>query len=179
MSTKIYEGRIISIDYQSLSSLTFWIDQLKVKLKAQQHEICYGMYDSGELYRENWSKNSDNAFTFKRDHGQSLFMLGAEMTFFAPHKARDCVLGIPFFDRKEYMGILDSMPGISFFGYWDNVDPDEYATNEEWEIRKLMWEEVLVGNNRTGIPSREGLSITLLEDRLPFPWELWPNLGQE
>lgn len=53
--------------------------------------------------------------------------------------------------------------GLSYFGYWDNVDADKSCTREEWLQRKEMWNKVFEKGN--GIPLYAGLAIDLFDFR--------------
>lgn len=56
------------------------------------------------------------------------------------------IVAVPFLkDKLSYKLFMDD-PRITPWGYWDNVDPDETASEEEWELRKKVWEEVFEGD---------------------------------
>ena len=61
----------------------------------------------------------------------------------------------------------EATPGIEYFGYWNNTDPDEDCPELEWEERGRLWEEVLpIG----AIPAIKGYTTELMgEYGLPFP----------
>lgn len=56
---------------------------------------------------------------------------------------------------------------IEFYGYWNNTDPDEDVTEEQWERRRTDWEEALLKNS--GVPQEEGLIVTLAKE---YKWIL-------
>ena len=74
---------------------------------------------------------------------------------------KDRTLIIPYCNNKEMELLLDQ-DWIQEYGYWDNVDPDEDCTDEEWEKRKLDWEPV-----RT--PSETMFNIRLSPSFMPNP----------
>lgn len=53
--------------------------------------------------------------------------------------------------------------GIKEYGYWNNTDEPEGITLEQWNLREKHWDTVLTGKEKTGIPSVEGLSLTLAQ----------------
>lgn len=48
-----------------------------------------------------------------------------------------------FEDSPEYVKIWESMPGVESFGYWNNTDPPEGVSYEEWDIRYQIWNKAL------------------------------------
>ena len=77
--------------------------------------------------------------------------------------ADGCTLGMLFNINKAFYEALHYTPEIEEYGYWDNVDPLESVTQEEWEERRRQWEMVLTGEDLSGIPSREGLIAELVD----------------
>jgi hypothetical protein len=66
------------------------------------------------------------------------------------------LLGLLFGGSMTRKLFMDS--GIAIpYGYWDNTDPDETATEEEWEQRKKDWSHVLLDDS--GVPSNEMFCI--------------------
>lgn len=56
--------------------------------------------------------------------------------------------------------VFKGQPEVEFFGYWNNSDPDENCTPEEWMEREETWERIM------GIdpPVRRGISFDLRAD---------------
>jgi len=73
---------------------------------------------------------------------------------FMGHRGND-----PIFDK-----FAESDERFEFYGYWDNTDPDEETTEEEWSKRKEDWEKILLGEGLSGIPKKEGLNAYLTPD---------------
>ena len=40
---------------------------------------------------------------------------------------------------QEYIELLKTAGVVEEYGYWDNSDPDETVSDEEWETRKNAW----------------------------------------
>lgn len=70
------------------------------------------------------------------------------------------MLALIFTEKKEINQLWESYDEVSFYGYWNNVDPDENCTEEEWEQRKKDWDIALPG---IGIPSENGMTIKISE----------------
>lgn len=54
---------------------------------------------------------------------------------------------------------------ISEYAYWNNNDPPENLTEQDWEIRQQHWEKVLL--SKSSNPSIEGLSINFIANNQP------------
>src|SRR5690606_1689289 len=56
------------------------------------------------------------------------------------------ILFYPYFDHNKVMEAfsknIDSF-GLKSYGYWDNTDVDEDCPEEEWEQRKIDWNEAM------------------------------------
>ena len=53
------------------------------------------------------------------------------------------------FACEERVGVLEHLlevPGIVPFSYWNNTDPDETVSPEDWEQRGILWERVFTQN---------------------------------
>lgn len=69
--------------------------------------------------------------------------------------------------HPEVLAEWEATPGIEYFGYWNNTDPDESCSEMEWQERKRLWEEVLPLGS---IPAIKGFTTELMgEFGLPFP----------
>lgn len=73
-----------------------------------------------------------------------------------PHQ--DSFLGIAYTESEKWFDQWLSMPGVSEYGYWNNTDPPNNVSDEEWEVRGMVWDEVL---GSLGIPSMVGFTIDI------------------
>ena len=80
-----------------------------------------------------------------------MFNLNNDAVYFLKN---DKILAIFYMDKCD--DIFKNIPEIEFYGYWDNVDPDETCTHEQWEERRKDWEDVL---NPSWKPSNEGIVV--------------------
>lgn len=70
------------------------------------------------------------------------------------------IVAIPFLQDKLSYNLFMGDPRVTPWGYWDNVDPDETASEEEWELREKIWEEVFEGD---GVPSESLLMVRMFD----------------
>lgn len=90
------------------------------------------------------------------------------------------LLGIPYTEPQEYMDCLSKQPEYQYYGYWDNVDPDEDCSEEEWEQRKNDWTNTTLLEG-SGVPSEHGFSAVIVEQQMPLHFmydrgEIYPQL---
>jgi hypothetical protein len=78
----------------------------------------------------------------KRGLKEALNTLASIMIF----PFEDSIYLIPYINQ-EYDGSLHEMEGIrdriEYFGYWNNTDPDENCSEEEWDERARIWDAIL------------------------------------
>jgi hypothetical protein len=61
-------------------------------------------------------------------------------------------------EHESMTGILDSNPLIKDYCYWDDTDPDEDVSPEDWELREKTWDRFI----RAGMaPSDKGVFMTM------------------
>lgn len=84
-----------------------------------------------------------------------------------PDKER--FLGIAYVDHDKWFQQFLKMPGVQEYGYWNNTDPIEGVTDEEWDQRGKEWDRILCEQGG-GIPSMEGFTIDISD---PYgPWKI-------
>jgi len=66
---------------------------------------------------------------------------------FIGHRGND-----PIFDK-----LAENDDRFEYYGYWNNTDPEEGISEEDWNQREKDWDEVLP----SGIPSQDGATIML------------------
>lgn len=88
---------------------------------------------------------------------------------------------IPYIESPELMAVIDGQPEVEFFGYWDNVDPEEGVSDEEWAYRYRTWEHTRIFN--AGFtPSRCGFTISpvdYFQSVGMLPWDIRGNYEAE
>jgi len=76
------------------------------------------------------------------------------------------IVALPFLkDKVSYKMFMDD-PQVTPWGYWDNVDPDENATEEEWDLRERVWRLVFAGD---GVPAESLLMVRLFNTQYIIP----------
>lgn len=71
----------------------------------------------------------------------------------------DRILALLYAGAKMQHVFVDQ-PEVEYFGYWNNTDPDENCTEEEWAEREETWERCLGGDP----PIRRGIGFDLRAD---------------
>lgn len=162
MSTKIYEGRKVEL-HHGFRDIHAWTMDLKQKLQKARLDAFVTLCPTRKLQSELF------AYWISNPNLRSLRSMpdfGAEVVWF-PDTIHTQLL-IPFFHQRAYDAILDAMPGVSEYAYWNNSDKPEHVTDEEWDDRASVWNAVLPG---AGVPSECGYSIRLLPEGIPMPIE--------
>ena len=76
------------------------------------------------------------------------------------------VLGYPFFPNAKFNSVIFDHPQVTKFGYWNNTDPDEDASEEEWEERERLWDKVFENES---VPNRAMLIVVLADKHHLIP----------
>ncbi len=84
-----------------------------------------------------------------------------------PDKGR--FLGIAYVDHDSWFYQWLAMPGVKEYGYWNNTDPIEGISGEEWDQRGKEWDQLLCEQG-SGIPSMEGFTIDISDPH--GPWQV-------
>ena len=62
------------------------------------------------------------------------------VVYFQDNKIIVNFFGIESF--KKLYKLVDNYPQFKYYGYWNNVDQDENATEEEWEEREVFYDKL-------------------------------------
>lgn len=142
MSTKVYEGFILADEWNDGKIETFEKFCNEVKEIVQR------------LYANEWIKNYNKLCVYQ--HLDALYNK-KEYCHFDTEVSMKKVYEIPeiafyFFEGKVYGStFLDSYSirktliekgYIKDFSYWDNTDPDEEVSEEEWNERQRVWDSI-------------------------------------
>jgi hypothetical protein len=178
MSTKIYDGLRMT-DIPTLNVLRTRIQ----KLRTQAYEIIERLVL--QRVAENCSKYVDQIALGKKVYALTssydMSILGAvintvEERHVAVEKTKrrdpecdfhfeiciipikDKVLILPYTEQIELMNLIKNQKYIKSYGYWNNTDPDDEVSDEEWEQREEDWNAALTG---IGIPVENGFTAQL------------------
>lgn len=71
-------------------------------------------------------------------------------------------LALIYSEMKFYEEIWENMPGVEYYGYWDNSDEPEDISCEQFRARGNEWDEALGGDG--WLPaSKAGLTMTMVD----------------
>lgn len=171
MSIKIYNG--YKIPNMSALELKLFFDNLRNKLSVEAKEkfIRKISYDFSELIDMIYlgKVKEENYINWFRDnklfHMQRTILSNLNERFIDKSNeiketnrrnpdfdlscqisiipTEDFILCQIFEDTEEYIKIWESMPGVESFGYWNNADPPEGMSYEDWDIRYQIWNKAL------------------------------------
>jgi hypothetical protein len=175
MSTKIYYGfQVATSDPKVILNLVqeyrekYWVSDARGKKvlflssvvagatdpdkKFMSEEFGYEM-NAYSLAENMWNKmRSELMRTGLRNHAVDTDF---QIVVF-PYQ--DKFLGIVYTENGKWFKQWLSMPGVSEYGYWNNTDQPDNISDEEWEVRSEVWDEVL---GDLGIPSMVGFTIDI------------------
>ena len=91
-----------------------------------------------------------------------LYDFANDLVFF-PYKGGMLIQAFGNDIQKVLEEVIDknvfSTQGLEYFGYWDNSDPMDGLSEEEWKSRGDLWDEVMP----SGIPSEDGICVNIFE----------------
>lgn len=73
---------------------------------------------------------------------------------------KDKILACPCITSPEIMKAFMENKAVSEYGYWNNTDKPDRISDEEWETRRIDWDEALPG---IGMLSRCGFQYVLVD----------------
>lgn len=116
----------------------------------------------GDINPLSWAKTElDGAYRqIKEGHNLPLFDYNSEIAIFP--RGKHCLI-LTFIPSREQENMFTSLSWgshdkIEFFGYWDNTDPPEGVSEEEFERRGKYWDTVL---GPSGVPAHRALTFQL------------------
>lgn len=173
MSTKIYTGR------RYKATTLYELDEFRKKVRETLMPVARELYNKAfakkfiSKYDKATIANEEiNTRTMKFNVWQELGQLmkkhsdseyngtWADFTFSMSIMIDgDYLLLMPFSQYdSDYLAALDSIEGVEEYGYWNNTDPLDTVTDEEWQERGEAWDRVLPG---AGIPLENGFTFEL------------------
>lgn len=167
MSTKIYNGyRMPTTD---LFTLLNQCREIRLELEERRNSVLKTQFkDKAEYpaWRYNTQRQIDESNRKGHQHSHDFSI---EICFLPTEHS---YLYLTFPAKSKEMDIIQEHFKSEFFGYWNNVDPDEDCSEVSWQERRRLWGEALL-DDKNGIPGQHGFTITLLDSRLPLPDELY------
>lgn len=162
MSTKIYGGLKIELQDKSYEALVRWFTDVArphVKQKLDEHVGRHKLFgDVDDLTSSKYMELFDGLQSAKAKNLGHPFDFGLEVSVF-PLKGKDYYLGMPFHVVNFLRTALLDLKGVYPYGYWNNTDPEEGISEEDWELREKDWNEALSGS---GVPADTSMTFTIL-----------------
>jgi hypothetical protein len=173
MSTKIYNG--IKFNTNNIETLHQHMNELREEfgvirdknLLNELTESCFSLYDRrtitpptidyqpvmNQVHADYYNRQEEVRIKQVRDPSVDFSF---EICVF-PYNNE--FYGMFFTEQKEFSDILQSKDYVEYFGYWDNVDPDEDVSESDWELRGKIWDKLL---GEDAIPSRHGFTYEIV-----------------
>lgn len=178
MSTKIYQGFLLGTD--NLHTVLDMVrDFRKGYWEKEAHEVWlkfahlslaeYKMQDAeakSDVFKLWHHRRQDIKRTGRRD---AVVDTDMQIVLF-PYRDGQ-MLGIVYAERSSWFRQWCTLPGVREYWYWNNSDEPEGMTQKEWDTRREAWDEVLTGDDKTGVPSLEGFTIDIHDSYVNTAWE--------
>lgn len=168
MSTKIYNAYLWAGTIEELINFFHVIRQEYIK-QAVEHLIKFHKWFDA---KEKEEKEKQNGYFNLQFYLQAQIRKGLNepdnidasmMVYFHQNKIAFQTFGLELFIEKQIgqkdferplRNMVENHPKTKFYGYWNNVDPDESCSDEEWVERENFWDFLEV-------PSTSGLVYEL------------------
>lgn len=189
MSTKIYNG--YRLPNFTLRELNNWMKDARKVIQPLAQElytelvvnIATNILDIKTLYPNSYKERIEKNYSEITKHSSALSVAERyireqmrqiqitqernpkydfECTVYAI-PIQDSILLLFYSEQAEFESVFSKLPMVEYYGYWNNTDPDEECTEEQWEKRKRDWEEAL-GGDGLGVPSECGMSFQLVNE---------------
>lgn len=173
MSTKIYRGFKIQTDsfqeaLQIVNAFRPWVEKQAEELLNKFIENTQANY-KGEEKTPTGIKIAcfdlwqDMRRKFLKEEGCKVPHIDTEFNVVLI-PTNGFVLGIVYTAHNEWYKAWCNHPGIQEYSYWDNTDPLEEVSDEDWEKREEDWKVL------DYMPvAMQGFSIDLVDPNGPFP----------
>jgi hypothetical protein len=147
MSTKIYTGYLWQ---GTIEEFTEFLNELREKYieEAVTHLVFSNKWfeEKEKEYKDAGKYFSLSLYLQKQiDTGLNDpdNMEASVVAYFRDGKIAFTTHGLGLFYRDKHRPLqkfITEHSKVKFYGYWNNVDPDENCSDEEWEERELFWD---------------------------------------
>lgn len=178
MSTKIYNGWLLS--HPNLEAALAWLKSIRPIFAKARAKMIFERFPNFKEKRKakegevSWSELNDRARRIEQTSRRDPIADYSLMVTLFP--IADRILALIYSDNQEYDDIWSEFEETTYYGYWNNTDPDEDCSEEEWHQRENDWKDALPG---AGVPSENGLSFTILRYQIPWPDQLHEEFNAE
>lgn len=129
---------------------------------AMKGEVAYGPLWDAWLKIED--RRAEVARTKRRDPAVDTDFSLAVL----PMTARSTVLGIVYCEQRSWVRQFLDLPWVELFPYSDNGDRPADVTEDQWEMRRYLWEEAL-SNDPLRRPGNCGFGVDCLPMHGGYP----------
>jgi len=168
MSTKLYYGLIAQLKSHDIKELQNKLLNLQSALKDHIQKSISEYFDL---------KKKKEVSRFLLDNSKRFFPFS--IGFWALDRKEGLYLAYPFYPEDDiffFNKFIEKCDWLREYGYWDNSDMPEDMSNEEWNQRRIDWEEVIKYDGRT---FGESMLIFDLTSQSYFPFDLLKNVFGE
>jgi hypothetical protein len=152
MSTKIYNGYKINLTGESLMKFLVSFHEEKIDPIIDEQILYFGKF---RLYLKKVFEVFNNS-DIPEDCEDLLERIIADLGYSIQLFPKDDYTLAIFYGNKGYEKMFASLDDVEYWGYWNNTDPQEGISDEEWSEREEDWEVL-----RYGVPViRDTLSWT-------------------
>jgi len=174
MSTKIYNGWLLNL---KLKDVLPWIRKIRPRFETIRAKLIDQRWPdivSGGI-DESWASHNivvKLAHAAKSSPYRDPFGdYSAEIVLIPVGQKLLC---LTYWQNREYDAVWKRLTEVSYYGYWDNTDPEEGIDYDEWRRRGKVWETALPDEDP--IPSHRGFTATILTHDIPRPDQLKKTL---
>lgn len=161
MSTKIYHG--VKLDTVSLHDVLRIVDIFRPYVQTQGEKLMdrfFAKQDESVAWGA-WIRCQKEIKT----SGQRMPCCDTEFKLTIFPSFRSATYGIVWTEHEEWYDEFCSQGWVSEFGYWNNTDRPDHVSEEEWDMRRDIWNEIL-GDN---VPAMAGFTIDVSHPDGPMP----------
>jgi hypothetical protein len=172
MSTKIYTGFKLTItDIRDIHAKMMEFRQKIAAIKEEKaakffadecvtriDDRAVGIVESeSSVYHETmdrfWNRVKEIKKTMQSDPAVDFSM---SLVLFP---VEDNMYGMVFTEQREFEKLWFEQDYVKYYGYWNNADPDEDCSEEEWNERERIWDGVIFKDTWT--PALAGLTYEI------------------
>lgn len=186
MSTKIYNGyKLPYMEYEELLKFLFETKKKFKELVTKEFTSilvnswavkCEDAHLNGEPLTK-WEAGYDYhlAKQIKEDSNSNTHEIYDFTIHVCLFPYKDCILATFYATHKPFIDFWESLPEVSEYMYWNNSDPLEGCSEDDWDQREDDWENV-IGDDT---PSDRGFTYDLVNlDRIHWEIPYRENFGE-
>lgn len=156
MSTKVYTGfRVETTDLVAIRAL---VEEVRPLVRQQAQNLLDAYMARGKRFTDWLDERRDTVNKgFRNPLVDTQFDL-----LFIPLDGYS--IGICYTEHHEWFETWLAREGVRSWAYWNNTDPDEDVSDEEWSARKRDWDSL-----GFHVPAMAGFTISVTNPMGPMP----------